>query len=141
MEVCINDLIIACNLELSPIARYILFLHDRAIVVHLFYCFLLHIPCCSLKLLYIAGSTSVVGCESSRGALKMLVALSEKLSIGYSLTSRVGLTFGGGLLIGLSLSLFTYPRFLLCTALLRMFVCTYVCISNVCMYCTYMQDM
>ena len=55
----------------------------------------------------------------------MLVALSEKLSIGYSLTSRVGLTFGGGLLIGLSLSL-TYPRFLLCTALLRMFVCMYV---------------
>ena len=54
----------------------------------------------------------------------MLVALSEKLSIGYSLTSRVGLTFGGGLLIGLSL---TYPRFLLCTALLRMFVCMYVC--------------
>ena len=52
----------------------------------------------------------------------MLVALSEKLSIGYSLTSRVGLTFGGGLLIGLSL---TYPRFLLCTALLRMFVCMY----------------
>ena len=122
MEVCINDLIIACNLELSPIARYILFLHDRAIVVHLFYCFLLHIPCCSLKLLYIAGSTSVVGCESSRGALKMLVALSEKLSIGYSLTSRVGLTFGGGLLIGLSLSLHTH---VFCSVQLS-YVCLYV---------------
>ena len=58
----------------------------------------------------------------------MLVALSEKLSIGYSLTSRVGLTFGGGLLIGLSP---TYPRFLLCTALLRMFVCMYKYVCNV----------
>ena len=70
----------------------------------------------------IAGSTSVVGCESSRGALKMLVALSEKLSIGYSLTSRVGLTFGGGLLIGLSLSLHTH---VFCSVQLS-YVCLYV---------------
>ena len=62
----------------------------------------------------------------------MLVALSEKLSIGYSLASRVGLTFGGGLLIGLSP---TYPRFLLCTALLRMFVCMY----KVCTYVLYIH--
>ena len=38
----------------------------------------------------------------------MLVALSEKLSIGYSLTLRVGLTFGGGLLIGLLTASNTY---------------------------------
>ena len=61
----------------------------------------------------------------------MLVALSEKLSIGYSLTSRVGLTFGGGLLIGLSL-LHTH---VFCSVQLS-YVCLYVCISNVCMYCT-----
>ena len=125
MEVCINDLIIACNLELSPIARYIL--GRRSIVVHLFYCFLLYIPCCSLKLLY--SRVYFSGCESSRGALKMLVALSEKLSIGYSLTSRVGLTFGGGLLIGLSL---LHTHVFCSVQLSYVCVCMYVCISNVC---------
>ena len=104
MEVCINDLIIACNLELSPIARYIYYSY----IAKGYSCTLVLLLSTTYPLLLfeaaaIAGSTSVVGCESSRGALKMLVALSEKLSIGYSLTSRVGLTFGGGLLIGLSL--------------------------------------
>ena len=122
MEVCINDLIIACNLELSPIARYILFLHYKGYSCTLVLLLSTTYPLLLFEAAAIAGSTSVVGCESSRGALKMLVALSEKLSIGYSLTSRVGLTFGGGLLIGLSLSLHTH---VFCSVQLS-YVCLYV---------------
>ena len=47
--------------------------------------------------------------QQPSGALKMLVALSEKLSIGYSLPLRVGLTFGGRLLIGFLMQISHMP--------------------------------